>query len=91
MKGKKKTKNNYDEKYFRIKFSSDDELPLNKTIEIPTITIAFRAALHENKKIIHKFSKRKNYMKIFQFRDFIQNINLPINFNCQLAVQKLMG
>ena len=47
---KEKKKNNYDEKYFRIKFSSDDELPLNKTIEIPTITIAFRAALHENKK-----------------------------------------
>ena len=56
MKGKKKTKNNYDEKYFRIKFSSDDELPLNKTIKIPTITIAFRAALHENK---------KNYPQVF--------------------------
>ena len=56
MKGKKKTKNNYDEKYFRIKFSSDDELALNKTIEIPTIAIAFRAALHENK---------KNYPQVF--------------------------
>ena len=53
---KEKKKNNYDEKYFRIKFRSDDELPLNKTIEIPTITIAFRAALHENK---------KNYSQVF--------------------------
>ena len=29
----------YDEKYMEIKFNSDDELSLNKTIEIPTITI----------------------------------------------------
>ena len=35
----------YDKKYIKIKFDSDDELPLNKTIEIPTITIFL-----ENKK-----------------------------------------
>ena len=34
----------------KIKFSSDDELPLNKTIEIPTTTIVIRAVFHENKK-----------------------------------------
>ena len=34
----------------KIKFSSDDELLLNKTIEIPTITIVVRAAFHENNK-----------------------------------------
>ena len=33
-----KTSDDYDEKYMKIKFNSDDELPLNKTIEIPTIT-----------------------------------------------------
>ena len=33
----------YDEKYIKIKFDSDDELPLNKEIEIPTITIVVRA------------------------------------------------
>ena len=33
----------------KIKFNSDDELPLYKTIEIPTITIV-RAAFHENNK-----------------------------------------
>ena len=27
----------------KTKFNSDDELPLNKTVEIPTITIVARA------------------------------------------------
>ena len=36
-----------DEKYMKIKFNSDDELPLNITIEIPTITIVVRAIFHE--------------------------------------------
>ena len=29
-----KKSNDYDKKYIKIKFDSDDELPLNKTIEI---------------------------------------------------------
>ena len=35
----KKTKNldDYDKKYMKIKFNSDDKLPLNKTIEIPSL------------------------------------------------------
>ena len=33
-----KNSDDYDEKYMKIKFISDDELPLNKIIEIPTIT-----------------------------------------------------
>ena len=37
-------------KYIKSKFDSDDELPLNKTIEIPTITIAVRAIFLENNK-----------------------------------------
>ena len=32
------------------KFDSDDELPLNKTIKIPIITIVARAVFHENNK-----------------------------------------
>ena len=40
----------YDEKYTKIRFHSDDELPLNKMIEIPTITIVIRAIFLENKK-----------------------------------------
>ena len=38
---------NYDEKYLKIKFDSDDNLPLNKTIESPIETIVFRAVFHE--------------------------------------------
>ena len=34
----------------KIKFNSDDELPLNKTIEIPTMTIVARDVFHENNK-----------------------------------------
>ena len=45
-----KKSDNYDEKYIKIKFNSDDELPLNKTIEIPSMTIVVRAVFHENNK-----------------------------------------
>ena len=34
----------------KIKFSSDDELTLNKTIEIPSMTIVVRAIFYENNK-----------------------------------------
>ena len=39
------TKNwdDYDEKYIKIKFNSDEELPLNKTIENQLTTIVVRA------------------------------------------------
>ena len=40
----------HDEKYMKIKFNSDHELTLNKTIEIPTMTIDVRAVFHENNK-----------------------------------------
>ena len=40
----------------KIKFNSDDELPLNKAIEIPTIKIVVRAIFVEIINIIHKFS-----------------------------------
>ena len=44
------TKNSYDydKIYMRIKSNSNDELPLNKTIKIPTITIVVRAIFLEN-------------------------------------------
>ena len=46
------TKNSdvYDEKYMKIKLNSDDELPLNKRIEIPNMIIVVKAVFHENKK-----------------------------------------
>ena len=34
----------------KIKFNSDDELPLNKTIEIPTMTVVVRAIFLKNNK-----------------------------------------
>ena len=40
----------YDENYMKTKFNLDDELPLNKTIEITTMTIFVRAAFRENNK-----------------------------------------
>ena len=45
-----KNSNDYDEKYMKIKFNSDNELPLNKTLEISTMQIAVRSAFHENNK-----------------------------------------
>ena len=46
---KKSDDYDYDEKYLKIKFDSDDELPLSKTIEIPITTIVVRAIFLENK------------------------------------------
>ena len=40
----------YDKKYMKIKFNPDDELPLNKTVEIPSMMIVVRAIFHENNK-----------------------------------------
>ena len=45
-----KISGDYDEKYMRIKFDTDDKLPLNKEIKIPIITIVVRAVFHENNK-----------------------------------------
>ena len=45
-----KKSDDYDEKYLKIKFDSDDILPLNKTIEIPIVTIVVRAVFYENNK-----------------------------------------
>ena len=45
-----KNSDNYDEKYMKIKFNSDDGLPLNKTIETPSMVIVVRAVFHENNK-----------------------------------------
>ena len=41
----------------KIKFNLDDQLPLNKAIEIPTITIVARAMFLKITNIIHKLSQ----------------------------------
>ena len=45
-----KNSDNYDEKYIKIKFNSDNELPLNKLIEILSMIIVVRVVFHENTK-----------------------------------------
>ena len=45
-----KNSDDFDEKYIKIKFNSDDKLPLRKTIEIPSMIIVVRAVFYENKK-----------------------------------------
>ena len=45
-----KISDDYDEKCMKIKFDSDVELPLNKTIEISSKIIVVRVLFHENNK-----------------------------------------
>ena len=40
----------YDEKYVKIKFSSDDKSPLNKTIKIPIMVLVVNAIFYGNNK-----------------------------------------
>ena len=40
----------YDKYHMNIKFNSDDEIPLNKTIEFSSIIILIRAVFHVNNK-----------------------------------------
>ena len=48
--------NDDDKRYVKIKFNSDDELPLNKTIEIPSMIIVVRAVFMKIINFIHKYS-----------------------------------
>ena len=45
-----KNSDHNDEKYMKIQFNSNDELQLNKTIEIHSIMIVVRAIFNENNK-----------------------------------------
>ena len=49
-----KTSDDYDQKYMKIGFNSDDELPLNKA-GIPSMIIVDRAVFHENNKYYSHF------------------------------------
>ena len=47
----------------KIKFKSDDEIRVKKTIEIPSMIIVVTAVfLENNKNVIHKFSKMRVYI-----------------------------
>ena len=51
----------------KIKFSLDDELPLTRTIEIPSMIIIARAVFHEN---------NKYYPQVFLDQMFAQIIDV---------------
>ena len=46
---------NYDQNYIKIKFNSDDDLPLNKTLELHNSVIFVRSVFHVEKIITYKF------------------------------------
>ena len=89
----------------KIKFYSDHELPLNKTIKIPTITIVVRAIFLENNKyypqvFLHEclckiYMKSKNELKEIDIKNrvcyyFNDIINgTKINFSNILLDKKL--
>ena len=50
-----KNSDDYDENYIKIKFNSDDKLPLNKMIKIPSMIIIVRAVFYENNKYYPQF------------------------------------
>ena len=81
------TKNSYDydEKYMKIKFNLDDELPLDKTIETPSMTTVVKAIFYESKDKL-----KKNDIKnrtCFYFDDIMKDID--INFSDILLDEKL--
>ena len=44
-------KNNYGEDYMKIKFNSDDDLPLRKPLKLHAITIIIRSVFEEGGKL----------------------------------------
>ena len=44
----------YDKNYMKIKFSSDDDIPLNKVLYFPTITVIIRCVFEKNSKYYPK-------------------------------------
>ena len=50
-----KNSDDYDEKYMKNKFNYDDELPLNKTIEVHVMIIIVTVVFYENNKYYPQF------------------------------------
>ena len=51
-----KNSDDYDEKYRKIRFDSDDDLPVNETIKIHNVTMLLEQLFMEITNIIQKFS-----------------------------------
>ena len=62
-----KTSGDYHEKYWKTKFNPDNELPLNKTKENPTMTIVVRAIFLENNKFYLQIFLDKYLYKLLLF------------------------
>ena len=50
-----KNSDDYDEKYMKIKFNSNDDLPLNKALEMRIMAIVVRGVFHENNEYYPQF------------------------------------
>ena len=86
-----KISDDYDEKYMKIKFNSDEVLPLNKTIEIPGMRIVVRGIFLENNKhylqvlldeCLYKLSTRKKHGYNLLNKKFLYFTCVFINYNC---------
>ena len=45
----------YEKNYARIGVNTDDDLPLNKQLKFPTLTIIIKCVLQKGENCIHKF------------------------------------
>ena len=67
----------------KIKFDTDDQLPLSKTTKIPSKAIVFRAVFHENNKYYPQFFQinvcMKHKQKIKNFKTFVLKITTAID------------
>ena len=76
-----KNSNEIGERYMKIKFNSDDELPLNKTIEIRNMTIVIKAVFSENSKYYPQVFLDKYLYKLWKnikmlIRKFLKELML---------------
>ena len=63
-----KNSDDYEEKYMKIKFDSDDNLPLNKMIEIHIATIVVRTIVYENIKDYEQIFLDECLHKIYKWK-----------------------
>ena len=55
---------NYDEKHTKIKFNSDDDSRLKKTLELHNMVIVLRSVFHEGKKYYPQVSLDECFYKL---------------------------
>ena len=55
---------NYDEKYIKVKFNSDDALNLKKTLELCIMVVVVRSVFHEDNKYQPQFFLDECFQKL---------------------------